>query len=146
MKEIELYFDKSQIESLTQMVELMDKMKLSDEMIKSRLKYMDSFIRNGIYLIAQEKNISFASKIYKINNEIKEEILEDFKKSVMCGYGDEFLSKMSSKDKKELEHDLGLIRVGMPFEERLTNEEEKMLDMIEKSIYEDVKSKNKVKK
>lgn len=108
------------------------------EIIDKISGYSDVDIRE-MYLCAQVcGNFSLASKIKKAYNIIKEERIEEFKKTVSDDTCESYLDNMSWEEKISLKNDMNLFRMGLSIEKPLTDEEESYLKIINKSMKKDI--------
>lgn len=134
-------FNNKLVNSVEKMVNGFKNANMTPEKIAESIKDFDKITRRGIRNIAYYSgDKETADKISKANKIIKERRISEFKKAVANGTEKEFLSNMPWTDKISLKVDMDLFRIGTPSEKPLTEEEQRYLDIIEESIYEDLKN------
>ena len=134
-------FNNKLVNSVEKMVNGFKNANMTPEKIAESIKDLHETARAGIHICALSNgDKETADKISKANQIIKERRISEFKKAVANGTEKEFLSTMPWTDKISLKVDMDLFRIGTPSEKPLTEEEQRYLDIIEKSIYEDLKN------
>ena len=125
--------------SIEGMVSCFDKMNLTPEQIIEYIGEMHEIARAGMHITALSSgNKELADKIDKANKLIKLKRIDEFKKSVANGTHEDFLANIPWTDKSSLSVDMGLLRIGLPGEKTLTEEEQRYFEIIENSINKDI--------
>lgn len=138
--DIQKIFGSTMASAMEGMAKVFKNANMTPEEIAESIKDFHEITRAGIHIIALSSgDKETADKIDKANQIIKERRISEFKKAVANGTEKEFLSTMPWTDKSSLKVDMGLFRIGIPSEKPLTEEEQRYLDIIEKSIDEDIK-------
>ena len=133
--DIKNIFNSIMASSMEEMVYTFKNSNMTPEEIAERIKDLHEIIREGIRitaLSAGDKEMS--DKIGKANQIIIENRIAEFKKAVANGTQEEFLSKMPWTDKVSLKVNIKFSSTEKP----LPQEEQRYMDIIEKSIDEDI--------
>ena len=111
----------------------------SFEDIADLLSEIDLLIRLELHVYALNNGeYSIAQKIKAANRIIKERRINAFKNAVANNTQDEVLNNMPLEDKMTLKIDMGLFKYGDSSLIKLTDEEQKYLDIIDRSIIRDI--------
>ena len=142
MKDIQNIFGSVMAISIDNLTNIYEKANMTPEEIADSIKKFPDVIREGIYLNALfHYEQETADRVEKALQIIKKRRISDFKNAVVNGTEKEFLSTIPWEEKTSLIVDMGISRLGIPSEEPLTEEEQQYLDIIEKSIGEDILKK-----
>lgn len=122
------------------MVDCFNEKNLSAEKISIFIKDNNEYTRESMRLIAIKKGYENTAKEIEHAIEIlKQERINNFKEAVEKGEGLEFLSKMPWYEKYSLKDDMNLSRYRISGELPSDEKEQIYLDLIKKSIVEDLK-------
>ncbi len=125
--------------TIEHMVKCLDKMNLTPEQIAEYIGKVSETTRALIHIKALlDGKKELANKISKANEFIKLKRIDEFKKTVANGTHEDFLANMPWTDKCSLLVDMGLVRIGLPSEKPLTEEEQRYCEIIDNSIQKDI--------
>ena len=138
-KDIQNIFGNTIARSMEGLADVFKNANMTPEEIAESIKEFHETTRTGIYFSALSNgDKETADKIEKANDILKERRISEFKKAVANGTEKAFLSTMRWTDKSSLKIDMELSRIEMASKKPLTSEEQMYLDIIEKSITEDL--------
>lgn len=113
---------------------------ITPEIIARNLEHIHEIKRDGMALFARATGDKETTKKIEIANKIIQmKRIQEFKEAVASGKEQEFLDRMSWIDKISLEVNMDLKRI-IDTKKPLTEEEQKYLDILEKSIDNDIEN------
>lgn len=138
-KDIRKVFGKDISRAIEDIVRCYEDIDFTSEQLAEHMENIDEILREAIHITAlSEGNQELAERINAANEIIKQNQINNFKKSVVEGTYEEFLSKMSWTDKSSFLVNMGLFRIGFSSEKPYTAEEQQYYDIIKSSIDKDI--------
>ena len=138
-KTINKLFGQDLINALEEMLDDFVMLSYGEREIYKSIKEINESVRTCMYLIALDKNNKdLAFKLERVNNQLRDERLEDFKKAYKKDEHKKFLALLSKIDKQSLLKDLN-IDVSDEEQYKLSDIQKEYRKVIKESLMQDQK-------
>ena len=124
-------FGENLIDSLNDMLDDFISLSISEKELYSNIKDMNESVRSCLYLLAIERDDKkLIKKIENVNNQLKDERIDNFKKSFDKNEHKKFLALLNKIDKQSLLDDLNI---------NVSSDEVHKLSKIDREYYDAIK-------